>query len=126
MSWRSIILLVLATLNLVYQQGWLGGGASPFSPAVTAVTYVYEKDESPVPSAVQAAINTLNREQKVLATIYEDDNEDGTGEVPAQYKVAYEAAKQAGLPALVATAGDKVVRTVKAPKTDAEVLEAAR
>lgn len=103
-----------------------GGSVLPsiVSTPVSAVTYVYEKDDNAIPNGVQAALNKLNRERQIVATPYEDDNEDGTGEVPEQYKLAYEAAKQAGLPALVVVAGDKVVRLVKAPKTDAEVLEA--
>lgn len=92
---------------------------------VDAVVYVYEKDESAVPSPVMAALNTLNR-QGIVATLFEDDTKDGTGETPEQYKVPFAAAKEAGMPALVATAGEKVVRVVKSPKTEAEVLEAAK
>lgn len=126
MSYRSIILLVLATLNLVYQQGWVGGGSSPFSPAVSAVTYVYEKDDNPVPNGVQAALNTLNREKNIVASIYDDDTLDGKGEIPEQFKLPMSAAKESGLPSLVVVGGEKVIRVVKDPKTADAVLEAAQ
>jgi len=52
------------------------------------------------------------------------DTVDGDGEVPDQYKVAAAAAKEAGMPALVVVAGDKALRVVKDPETQAEVMEA--
>jgi hypothetical protein len=95
---------------------------------VTAVTYVYEKDQNGIPNYVSQALNKINRESnfQIVASIFEDDSTNGPGQVPAQYKAAYEAAKKEGLPVLVVTAGDKVLRSVKAPKTEAEILEAAR
>jgi len=93
---------------------------------VTAVTYVYEKDSGGVPSGVLVALDRLNRENKILATAFEDDTLNGSGETPAQYKIALAAANEAGLPALVVQADSKVVRVVKAPNTDSQVLEAAR
>jgi hypothetical protein len=96
----------------------------PTLPA-TAVTYVYEKDTTPIPSAVMAGLNRLNREKKLLATLHEIDTTDGTSEIPDQYKVAVAAAKEAGLPALVVTAGSVVVKVVKAPTTVEQVWEAA-
>lgn len=88
----------------------------------TAAVYVYEKDSRPVPAAVTVGINRLNRERKIVATLLEDDTTDGTGEVPAQYRPALEAARRAGLPALVALSGSTVLRVVKAPATEADVL----
>lgn len=125
MSYRSIILLVLSVANLVFQQGWLGG-ISPLAPAPTAAVYVYEKDDTRILPAVQAGIDRLNRELKIVATIYDDDTRDGNGEVPDQFKVALAAATAAGLPALVVTAGDKVLEVVKDPKTAEQVWEAAQ
>lgn len=106
-------------------------GPKPTTPPVvtvtkpTAVTYVYEKDLTPVPSPVMAALNTLNK-AGIKATIFEDDTTDGTGQTPEQYIVPLAAAKEAGLPALVATAGAKVLKVIKSPKTAAEVLEVAK
>lgn len=90
----------------------------------TSATYVYEKDATAIPPAVGAALNRLNREKQILATLFEQDTTDGTGETPKQYVVPLAAAKQAGLPALVVTAGDKVLRVVKNPQTDTQVMEA--
>jgi hypothetical protein len=112
---RLAILLVLWFLL----QG--GGGSS----ALTAAVYIHEKDDTPVPSAVRAAISQLNS-QGLLATEYEEDTTDGTDDVPAQYKLPLEAAKKAGLPAMVFLAKDKVAKVLKDPKTDTEILEAVK
>lgn len=98
---------------------------SPSTPA-TAAVYVYEKDQGSIPPAVLAGINRLNRENKILATTFEDDNTDGDNDLPEQYKVPVQAAREAGLPALVVTAGDKVLRVVKAPTTLEQTVEATR
>lgn len=92
----------------------------------TAATYFYEKDETPVPNAVMAALNTLNSDRKIKATLFEDDNTDGAGDVPEQYKAALAAAREAGLPALVVSAGDNVLVIVRKPTTVEEILEAVK
>jgi len=89
----------------------------------TAATYVFEKDSTGIPGAVLSAINKLNR-RGITATNHEVDTVDGSGEIPDQYKVPVAAAKVAGLPSLVVTAGEKVLRVVKDPKTEEAVLEA--
>lgn len=91
----------------------------------TAAVYVHEKSDTPVPSSVLAAINTLNR-KGIVATITDDDVTDGGGETPDQYKAAVAAAKEAGLPALVVLAGSDVLRVVKNPQSAAAVLEAVQ
>lgn len=98
----------------------------PVTVKATAATYVYEKDSGGVPSHVLTGLNRLNREKKIVATLYEDDTPDGSGEVPEQYKVPLKAAQDAGLPALVVTAGNVVLKVVKAPKTEAELMEAVQ
>lgn len=99
----------------------------PPAPTVaTAATYVYEKDQTAVPSDVQLGLNKLNRERKIVATLFEEDTIDGDGDVPDQYKVPLAAAQQAGLPSLVVTNGATVVRVVKAPTTEQQVLEAVQ
>lgn len=98
----------------------------PPTVTATSATYVYEKDIAPIPSAVSAALNRLNREQKIVATVFERDSRTGDGDVPAQYKPLIESARSAGLPALVVMAGDKVLRTVKDPKTEDAVMEAVK
>lgn len=91
----------------------------------TAVTYFYEKDQTAVPPPVAAAISELNT-QGIAANIVEQTPADGTGAVPLQYKFSWPAAKDAGLPCLVVMAGETVVRVVKGPKTQQEVLEAVK
>lgn len=92
---------------------------------VTAVVYVWEKDEAPMPSAVRDALDTLNR-QGIIATEFEQNTKNGKGETPEQYKVPLAAAKIVGLPALIVMDGSKVIRTVKSPNSVAQVLEAAK
>jgi len=105
-------------------------GPPPVDPntKATAVTYVYEKDDTAIPNYVTTALNKINRDSgfKITATLFEDDSTNGPGQVPAQYKAAYDAAKKAGLPAVVVTAGDAVLKTIKAPKSESEILEAAK
>lgn len=106
------------------------GPPTPVPPAPTikaqAVGFFYEKDQHAIPAAVMAGLNRLNREHKIIATVFEADVADGTGEVPAQYKVPLAAARKAGLPALVVTAGNIVLRVVKDPQTEAQVVEAVK
>lgn len=119
-------------LMLLMVAAWLQWGRGPLpapgpdapSTKVTAVTFVYEKDQHGVPGPVHAALNKLNRERGIIATVFEQDTKDGTGEVPEQYKATLAAAKEAGLPALVVLSGNTVLRVVKDPKTEAQVLEA--
>jgi hypothetical protein len=127
MSKQTLNTLVLALIvGLLLMRGQGCTIAPPVvTEKVTAVTYVYEKDAGGVPSGVAGALNQLNRrEPTILATTFEEDTKDATGETPHQYKPALIAAQAAGLPALVVQAGDKVLKVVKAPKTDTEVLEA--
>lgn len=97
-------------------------------PATTpmAAIYVYEKDETAVPSAVRSALNRLNRERKILATEFEDDTIDDSGSTPAQYTIPLAAARKAGLPALVVMAGSEVLSVTLAPTTEEQVLEAVK
>jgi hypothetical protein len=100
----------------------------PNAPAITAAVYVYEKDESPVPSAVMAALNRINRDSKgkIVATLLERDTTNNVITTPAQYLKPLAAAKEAGLPSLVIMADSTIVRVVKAPTTEAQVLEAVK
>lgn len=100
----------------------------PVAPVVkvTAATYVYEKNDTAIPSQVMAGLNRLNREQGIIATAYEIDTKNGLGNVPKQYQVSAAAAVKNGLPALVVMAGDVELRTVKAPTTEQQVMEAAK
>jgi len=89
-------------------------------------TYVFEKDQSSPPRAVQSALQQLNAAGSVVASDFEDDTVDGTGEVPDQYVVAAAEAKKAGIPVLVVEFSDGTVRVVKDPKTAEQVTEAVK
>lgn len=104
-------------------------GTPPDKPPIltdkaTAATYVYEQRDGAPPVGVQVGLNRLNRERNVIATLIDDDILDGTGQVPDQYKAPLAAAKQSGIPALVVTAGEKILRVVNKPTTEQQVLEA--
>ena len=98
----------------------------PPRPPATSATYVYEKDDTVPPTPVVVAFDKINREKKIIADFFDDDTTDGTGQTPQRYKAAVAAARAAGLPALVLLNGDVVVRVVKNPKTEVEVLEAIK
>lgn len=112
---------------------WLivtGGGVSApsfqlpsiFARHATAAVYVYEKDTTSIPTGVASGLNRLNRERHIVATSQEVDTKNGSGEVPAQYKVPVAAAQSAGLPALVATNGARVLKVTKAPATEEQTI----
>lgn len=87
--------------------------------SVTAVTYVYEKDAGGVPPFIGAGLDRLNRlTPPILATPFEEDTLDSSGEVPDQYKLALRVAQEKGLPSLVVQAGEKVVKVIKDPKPE--------
>jgi hypothetical protein len=116
------LLIGLAVFSLVK-----GGGALPIvGPAATAATYVYEKDTNAVPAGVLAGLNRLNREKKITASVFEEDTRDGSGEVPDQFKAALAAATTAGLPALVVTSGETVLKIVKNPRTEEQIVGAVQ
>lgn len=119
------VAVLAAILWLAFYGGTIPGCPAPFvTTKATAATYVWEKDKGGIPAGVMSGLNKLNVEKKILATEFEEDTKDGTGETPEQYKVPLAAAKDAGVPALVVTANTKVLKVVKDPKTEEEVLGA--
>lgn len=98
------------------------------TPGPTAATVVYDKDQAPIPSAVKAAIDEINRTTDIVATFFEANTRDGSGQVPDQYRVPAAAAEGSGVPALVVTSGDTVlkVRPIVRETTKAEVMEAVQ
>lgn len=93
-------------------------------PVATAAVYVYEKDQAAVPTGVVVALNRLNRDRGIVATLLEADTVDGTGEIPGQYREALAAATASGLPALVVLSGSTVLSVTPAP-TDPEAIARA-
>jgi hypothetical protein len=104
---------------LILLSAYNGGVASK----VDRVTYVYEKDEGSVPRPISYALRKLN-EQGVASTELEVDPENGLGQIPTQDQIAVDAAKSAGLPALVVQSGLSVVKVVKSPTTVVHVADA--
>jgi hypothetical protein len=99
----------------------------PVDPSkVTDVVYVYEKDKGAVPSGVLVGLDRLRRERNIAAITFERDTKDGTGRTPPQREAALKAANEAGLPAIVVSAGGQVLRVVKSPTTEQQVMEAAQ
>jgi hypothetical protein len=117
--------LFLAAAWLAFGGVSIEGCAWPGIAKPTAATYTIDDKQHSVPPPVAAALDKLNR-QGILATVDEVDTTDGSGDVPDQYKVSRPAAIAAGLPALVVMSGEKVLRTVKDPRTEEAVMEAVK
>lgn len=114
----AIVLLLLLLLAGSYSPG-------PATSGIDRVTYVYEKNEGAVPRPVSYSLAELNKIGGIIATELEVDPETGLGGIPTQDKIAVDAAKTAGLPALVVQQGEKVVNVAKSPLTVADVAAAA-
>lgn len=131
MSQRDRDSLTLLLIGVALVLFW-GGGGSPIdiikpTPKVDRVTYVNEKDRAVAPPAVLSAFDKLNR-QGILATSFEVDTKDGDQQIPDQYKLAYQAAEDAGTPCIVVEGGGEVIKVLPVTRetTEAEVLEAIR
>lgn len=121
------LFLVVALVGLLYLSAGQQQGCSLVSSPPTAVVYTYEKDDGTPPAAVSSGLNKLNHlTPPIIATVDEVDTKSGSGGIPDQYKISRPAAKAVGLPALVVLAKDKVLRTVKAPTTEEQVLAAVK
>jgi hypothetical protein len=119
---KNTIVLFLLLFLFLRHNGTIGSPS-----AITAVTYVSEKDESGgVPPGVQYALREINQAGKISAAAIEADVVDSTGKTPPQYEIAVKSAKEAGLPSLVVQAGDRVVKIVSAPKHEEQVMEAIK
>lgn len=92
----------------------------------THAVYVYEKDQHVSTPGVRAGLNRLNREFGIEAVELDVDVTTGHGKIPEKYKLPFSTAKESGLPALVVMGGGKVIRVVKDPKTEAQVMEAVK
>jgi hypothetical protein len=90
----------------------------PTTPdVVTAITYVFEKNQTAPPSEVTKALDRLNRDKSIKATMLEDPTNNENGKVAKQYERALAAAKKEGLPAIVVETADRVLRVVSDPRS---------
>ena len=112
--------------SVAYSQAIVTVSEDPPPPVVDTkalVSIVYESSEMPVPRQVHNARFEL--EQKGFEVrVVDADVVTGLGTIPAHMKAAIEAARSHGLPCLVITSGDKVIRKVALPATDAEIVKA--
>lgn len=99
----------------------------PPAPGVTMVTYVYEKDQTPMPPEVSAELQRLNAdgESSVVASEFEEDTVNGLGQTPTQYVTALAEARKVGLPAVVIQGADGTLKAIRNP-TAAEITEALK
>lgn len=128
LSRNDKVLLIIGTLFVVlgllkFDFGTLFDLPIKPSTVITAV-YVYEKDDGPVPVGVHTGIEKLNIQKNILASLFEKDTVDGTGDTPEQYKPALAAAKSKSIPSLVVLSGTNIVAIVEKPQTESEILEA--
>jgi hypothetical protein len=120
---RLVGIVLLVALSLSRLSTPSQPPAPPETRKVTQVTYVYEKDDGPVPRPVEYAVRQLNK-KGILGSIFEKDQRTGDGEVPEQYKIALEAGREAGLPSLVVQAKQNVLKIVKGVTTEQHVMDA--
>lgn len=98
----------------------------PVTPSkVTAIVYVFEKDKGTVPLPVLAGLNKVNLVGKIIATNIDQNADDGTGSIPAQYQAPIAYAQKKGLPELVRMSGDAVLDS-RDVTTEQQVIEAAQ
>lgn len=120
-------LLLIGGLAFLLMSGPCQKPPAPSPPAiqkVTAITLVYEKDLHVPAPALLAALSAVNlAPESVVGSAFEVDTTTGGGTVPKQYVIAVDAAKNYGLPCLVAQAGATVTKVVKNPATAAHVEE---
>jgi hypothetical protein len=113
MSYRSIILLVVATLNLLWQQGWLGavGVGEPSGPRTVVVLY---ETENVTPAFSQELVllrtgaNESYRAEKGHRILALDDDSKGPDGQPTPI-VAKLNAENVAPPAVFVLAGEKVL-----------------
>ena len=86
---------------------------------------VYESSEySPEPYVI-GAVRKLS-ESGIDVRVFDKDVVDGDNEVPSHISAAIEAAIQNGLPALVIMSNNNVKKVQALPKTENEIVEAAK
>ena len=95
----------------------------PAKPDTVAV--VYESSNQIPEPYVTGALGKLQADG-LQTRIFDKDIVTGTGAVPTSLKEAIEKAIENGLPALVVLSNGKVVNVQDLPKTESEIIEAAK
>lgn len=127
---RNQLLTTVLLCLLAFGFGWVTAGGRLPGPGVArskpaAAVYVYEKDAGGVPPGVSVGLDKLNA-AGIVATAIDDDVVNADGQIPKQYEKAIPAAREAGLPCLVMLGASGVLNVMPDPKTESDVLEAAR
>ena len=89
------------------------------------VAVVYESSDTIPPPYVTGALGKLQADG-LQTRIFDKDVVTGTGQVPEYLKNALEEATKNGLPALVVLSKGNVIKVQDLPKTESEIIEAAK
>lgn len=89
------------------------------------VAVVYESSDNIPEPYVTGALNKLSAEG-IQVRVFDKDIVNGNQEIPSQVKEAIKAANNNGLPALVILSEGKVIKVQDLPKTESEIIEAAK
>lgn len=92
------------------------GGQTPTPVTTTAAIYVYEKDHGSPPAAIGQALHKLNQEHGIFALAVDQH-------VTGAPQIAIQAARIAGLPALVLLNEGVVTKIIRRPTTEAHVYD---
>lgn len=126
---RTTLVTVAATDPsgvVAYSQVLIVVSEEPAPPVIDAkalVSIVYESSATPVPRQVHNARFELEAKGYEVRVV-DADVVTGTGTVPLPLKPAIEAARAQGLPALVITNGEKVLKKIALPATAEEIVKA--
>tara|TARA_B100000959_G_C14710304_1_gene512608 strand:- start:220 stop:588 length:369 start_codon:yes stop_codon:yes gene_type:complete len=90
-----------------------------------SVCVIYESSDDIPEPYVTGALNKLAAEG-IQTRFFDKDIVNGENDVPATLKDAISAANKNGLPALVILSSGKVIKVIGLPKTENEILEAAK
>ena len=89
------------------------------------VAVVYESSDIIPEPYVTGALGKIQAEG-LQTRVFDKDVVTGTGQAPADLKEAIEKAIENGLPALVVISQGKVINVQDLPKTESEIIEAAK
>ena len=97
----------------------------PTVDTADTVAVVYESSDIIPPPYVTGALGKLQADG-LQTRIFDKDVITGTGQVPKDLQDAIDKAIQNGLPALVILSDGKVIKVQDLPKTESEIIEAAK
>ena len=114
---------IFLLLIVVFEGEW-SLDISPVSTPDT-VCVIYESSDTIPPPYVTGALGNLQADG-LQTRIFDKDVVTGGGQVPKALKDAIDKANQNGLPALVILSKGKVIKVQDLPKTESEIIEAAK